>query len=84
MVFSGLAFIFHFFPIFLTVYYIVKPQYRYIVLLLGSLAFYALGSPIYIGLLIVSVAINYFIASMINRIYAANEDFDKPPVAAKV
>ncbi|MCR5398736.1 MAG: MBOAT family protein [Lachnospiraceae bacterium] len=99
MVYSGLAFIFHFFPIFLLTYYIVKPKYRYIVLLLGSLAFYALGSPIYIGLLIISVAINYFIASRINRIYRENEKAekaekaeknektektDKPPKAAKI
>ncbi len=74
MVFSGLAFIFHFLPVFLIAYYMVKPKYRNIVLLLGSLTFYALGSPVYMGLLIVSVAINYFIAIQIQRVYRAAEN----------
>ncbi len=73
MVFSGLAFIFHFLPIFLIVYYIAKPRFRNIVLLLGSLVFYALGSPVYVPLLMVSVLVNYFIASRIQKIYAASD-----------
>ncbi len=70
MVFSDLAFLFHFFPIFLIVYYIARGKARNIVLLLGSLIFYALGSPIYVLLLIASVLINYLIANRIQAIYA--------------
>lgn len=73
MVFSGLAFIFHFLPIFLIVYYIAKPRFRNIVLLLGSLVFYALGSPVYVLLLVVSVLVNYFIAGRIQKIYAGGQ-----------
>lgn len=74
MVFSGLAFIFHFFPIFLIVYYIAKPKFRNIVLLLGSLVFYALGNPVYVPLLVVSVLINYLIANRIQKIYALKRE----------
>lgn len=73
MVFSGLAFIFHFFPIFLTVYYIAKPRFRNIVLLFGSIVFYAMGNPIYVLLLAVSVLVNYFIACRIFAVYSLRE-----------
>ena len=69
MVFSDLAFLFHFFPIFLIVYYIARGKARNIVLLLGSLIFYALGNPLYVLLLIASVLVNYLIANRIQTIY---------------
>lgn len=70
MAFTSLAFIFHFLPIFLLVYYIIKPRYRNVVLLMGSLVFYACGNPYYLLLLAISVLVNYFYA---NRIYTLNE-----------
>lgn len=63
---AGLAFIFHFIPAFLPVYYIVPIKKRGIVLLIGSLIFYSFGSPIHLLFLISIVLINYFFA---NRIY---------------
>ncbi len=70
MAYTSLAFIFHFLPIFLLIYYLVKPRYRNAVLLMGSLVFYAWGNPYYLLLLAVSVLVNYFYAS---RIFNLNE-----------
>lgn len=76
MVFSELAFLFHFFPIFLIVYYIARGKARNIVLLLGSLIFYALGNPLYVLLLIASVLVNYLTANRIQTIYARVREAD--------
>ncbi|MBP9996495.1 MAG: MBOAT family protein [Lachnospiraceae bacterium] len=73
MAFSSLSFILRFIPIFLIVYYLVKPRYRNAVLLIGSMVFYACGNPYYLVLLAFSVLVNYFYA---NRIYRLNE-YDK-------
>lgn len=68
MAFSTLGFIFHFLPIFLIVYFLVKPSHRNVVMLLGSLVFYAFGNPIYILLLLGSVLINFFISDQIHTL----------------
>lgn len=65
MSFAGLAFIFHFMPIFLIIYYIVPVKHRGAALLVGSLAFYGIGNPWYLLLLIGSVLLNYLFASRI-------------------
>ncbi|MCI5958688.1 MAG: MBOAT family protein [Lachnospiraceae bacterium] len=62
MVFSSVEFILFFLPIFLIVYYITPVSYRNVVLLFGSLIFYAYGEPKYIVLLLVSMVLNYWLA----------------------
>lgn len=59
MVFSSIIFLFVFLPAVLFVYFITKPAYRNIILLTASLLFYAWGEPIYVVLLLGSIAINY-------------------------
>ena len=66
MVFSSIEFIFRFLPVFLIAYFITKPQYRNVTLLIGSLFFYAYGEPIYILLMVASIVMNHLIA---RRIY---------------
>lgn len=68
MSFSGLAFVFHFLPLFLIAYYVFPKRFRNIILLLGSLIFYAIGNPYYLLLLVISVLINFLLA---DRIYLA-------------
>lgn len=63
--FTGLEFLFRFFPAFLAVYYITPKKYRNTALLLGSLVFYAMGEPYYVLLLLVMVWLNYFFAKKI-------------------
>ena len=50
MVFSSLEFIFRFLPIFFLAYFATPARYRNIVLVVGSLVFYAVGEPVYIFL----------------------------------
>lgn len=64
--FTGLEFLFRFFPAFLAVYYITPKKYRNTALLLGSIVFYAMGEPYYVLLLLVMVWLNYFFAKKIH------------------
>ena len=59
MVFSSIEFIFRFLLIFLVVYYITPRRFRNIILLTGSLVFYAWGETKYFFLILVSIFINY-------------------------
>lgn len=65
VIFSGLEFIFRFFPAFLAIYYITPKKYREWALLFGSIVFYAVGEPYYVLLLLVAVWLNYFFAKKI-------------------
>lgn len=67
MVFSSLSFIFGFLPLFLIVYYLCKDKYKNIVLFLGSVIFYAIGEPIYVLLMLLSVAVNYYGGILIDK-----------------
>lgn len=67
MVFSSLEFIFRFLPIFLLAYFATPAQHRNIVLVVGSLVFYAVGEPVYVFLMIASIAVNFFLALGISK-----------------
>lgn len=69
MVFSSMEFLFRFLPVFLLIYFVTKPKYRNIVLLSGSLVFYAYGEPVYVLLMMFSVVFNYYVARRIKRFY---------------
>lgn len=70
MLFSSIPFIFGFLPVFLLVYYIAPLQYRNIVLLLGSLWFYALGEWKYLPLLLFTLVLNDV---LVRRLWARSE-----------
>lgn len=59
MIFSSLIFLFAFLPVVFILYYLVNDKLKNFVLLLASLFFYAWGEPIYIFLMIGSIAANY-------------------------
>ena len=61
MIFSSILFILVFLPVFLLIYYIVPVSGRNVVLLIGSLFFYAYGEPRYIFLLLGSILVNYIL-----------------------
>ena len=70
MVFSSIEFIFMFFPLFILTYYAAPAKYRNIVIFLGSICFYIIGSisqPEYIFLLLVSMAMNYLIGRLLGQ-----------------
>ena len=68
MLFSGLKFLFCFFPAFLAAYYCTPKKYRNLTLLLGSLLFYLLTEPVFAALLLFMVFLNYGIARQISRL----------------
>lgn len=70
MVFSSLKFIFHFLPIFLTLYYISPGKWKNLCLFAGSLLFYFYGvqdHPGYLFLLFFSILVNYKIGICLGR-----------------
>lgn len=65
MVFSSIEFLLYFMPIFFIIYTCSPRKIKNFVLLAGSLVFYACGELRFLGLLIVSMMINYLVARFI-------------------
>ena len=59
MVFSSNIFLFFFLPAALALYYLAPRRFRNTVLLLVSLVFYGWGEPIYLLLMLFTIALNY-------------------------
>ena len=58
MVFSSILFLFVYLPVVLAVYYIVPARYRNLWLFIVNLVFYGWGEPVYILLMVFSIALN--------------------------
>ena len=70
MVFSSLEFLFWFLPFCLLVYYLVPARYENISIFIFSLLFYGFGcldQPVYILLLLMSIAVNYLFGLWITK-----------------
>ena len=67
MVFSSTVFICVYLPLVLAGYYICPKRWRNLFLLAVSLVFYAWGEPVYVLLMMFSIAINYVAGILINR-----------------
>jgi alginate O-acetyltransferase complex protein AlgI len=72
MVFSGLIFLFFFLPITLLAYFISGKKLKNVILLISGLIFYAWGEPIYVLIMILSAAIDYFAGRFIAK-FDSNE-----------
>ncbi|MCM1112350.1 MAG: MBOAT family protein [Muribaculum sp.] len=59
MVFSSILFLFRFLPFFMICYFLAPGRVKNLVLLLGSLIFYAWGEPVYVALMLFSTASDY-------------------------
>ncbi|MDO4616974.1 MAG: MBOAT family O-acyltransferase [Lachnospiraceae bacterium] len=66
MVFSSITFLFLFLPIVLMAYFFLPGRFRNFILLIASLFFYAWGEPVYIVLMVLSIAFNYICGLEIN------------------
>lgn len=71
--FTSLTFIFRFLPAFLIVYYLVPIKHRNLVLLVGSLIFYAVGEPVYIGILFILTVLNYLLGNQMWKLKCGYE-----------
>ncbi len=61
MVFSSITFIFYFLPLFFLTYYFADRRYKNLVILFGSILFYAWGAPKFIFILLGATAIDYYV-----------------------
>ena len=73
MVFSSPLFLFGFLPLVLLFYFISPRAWKNAVLLTCSLLFYAWGEVFYIGVMLISIASNYFVGRLIGRAQANSE-----------
>ena len=67
MVFSSLPFLFLFLPAVLAGYFLLPFRFRNVLLLAANLIFYAYGEPIYVLLMLGSIAVNFFAALFIEK-----------------
>lgn len=67
MIFSSVDFLLIFLPAFLLLYGLTPAKMKNLVLLAGSLIFYAVGEPKYLFLLMLSVIMNYFFGLHLGR-----------------
>jgi len=67
MIFSSIFFIYYFLPVLLLLYFIVPRKAKNYILLIFSFAFYILGEPKYIFLLIFSCIFNYYLGKKIEQ-----------------
>ena len=67
MLFSSIPFLYYFLPCVLIAYYLVPKSVKNGVLLMASLVFYAWGEPIYVFLMMGSIALGYFFGRLIER-----------------
>ncbi len=68
MVFSSLVFTFLFLPLVLILHFAVRNiVYRNVLLLIASIGFYAYGEPDFVFVMLLSVAVNYLAALIIDR-----------------
>jgi alginate O-acetyltransferase complex protein AlgI len=72
MVFSSLIFMFFFLPVTMLFYFAAGKKLKNIILLISGLLFYAWGEPIYVFVMILSAAIDYFAGRFIDK-------FDESP-----
>ncbi len=66
MLFNSLQFIF-FFPMVVALYFVLKPKYRWVLLLLASYYFYMCWNYKYVVLIVTSTIIDYFAGIMLHR-----------------
>jgi alginate O-acetyltransferase complex protein AlgI len=61
MVFSRIVFLFYFLPFFLVVYYLVPKRLKNVIILIGSIIFYAWGAPRFIFVILGTTAVDFFV-----------------------
>ena len=67
MLFSSLEFLFLYIVITLPLYFLVPLKWRNVVLLVVSLVFYGWGEPLYVFLMIFTIALDYFFGRIVGK-----------------
>jgi alginate O-acetyltransferase complex protein AlgI len=78
MVFSSIEFLFYFLPVVLAIYFVAdkfgSPRARNLVLLVSSLLFYAWGSGVLVGLLLISTVVDYVLGRVVDGARERGDD----------
>lgn len=83
MVFSDLKFIYIFLPVFFSIYYLVPRKWKNLIIVIGSIVFYAIGSidnPEHIIIFLMCVALDYNIGEVMED----NKEYKKPLLVLSV
>ena len=72
MVFSSLTFLYGYLPLTLALYFLTPLRLRNLALLLVSLFFYGWGEPVYVGIMLLSILIDYSHGLLVER-YREND-----------
>jgi alginate O-acetyltransferase complex protein AlgI len=67
MVFSSITFLFYFLPIFLLIYHLTPISRRNVILLAGSILFYAWGAPKFIFVILGSTFVDYHLVKEMHK-----------------
>lgn len=67
MVFSSIAFIFYFLPLFFLVYYLADERYKNSVILAGSIFFYSWGAPRFIFVLLGTTLVDFYVVRTMSK-----------------
>lgn len=67
MLFSSIPFLYYFLPCVLIAYFAAPQRVKNLVLLISSLVFYGWGEPVYVVLMLVSIAVAYFAGLQIEK-----------------
>jgi len=80
MVFSSIPFLYYFLPITLLIYFMVPQKAKNGVLLLASLIFYAWGEPVYVFLMLFTIAVGYFSGIILEKTLEKPGKFFAPKI----
>ena len=67
MLYSSITFLYYFLPIVLIVYFLAPKKAKNLVLMIASFIFYGWGEPVYLLFMLLSVAVHYVLALLIER-----------------
>jgi len=67
MVFSSITFIFYFLPLFFLVYYFADKRYKNLIILAGSVIFYAWGAPRFIFVLLGTTVVDFYVVLLMSQ-----------------
>ncbi|MCD8255131.1 MAG: MBOAT family protein [Oscillospiraceae bacterium] len=81
MVFSSLIFIFLYLPVVLLIYYIFPAKWRNLWLFIVNLIFYGWGEPVYVFLMLASIAMNYAAGLAVGRLQEVSQSKSKAALA---
>ena len=68
MVFSSMTFLFGFLPIVLLIYYAVPKRVKNLIIMISGLFFYAWGEPVYVLVMLLTIAIDYSAGLLMERL----------------